>query len=181
MSIKNKDGSVYKLRGPNPVMEQQNLWKDDEKVIIHNIDPEEITGEDKSRKERHIPSPYDIIVQQPTAEEIVVKEPPKVVEKVSKENKLVAWCLPAIIKQEIDPVYGDIKRSTVWGNKFSFETVLLNRSAIGVELWAPLESLERSSIIYLWEQREWWSVNSTEIHKNGIIISCLPSDQHPSF
>jgi hypothetical protein len=165
-------------------MKTQEFWNDDEKVIVHNIIPEEITGEDKSRKERHIPSPYDIIIQQPTAEEITEEEPPKVIESpkvVSQEDKLLAWCLPAIIKQEIDPVYGDIKRSVSWGDKFSFETVLLNRSAIGVELWAPLESLERSSIIYLWEQREWWSVNSVETNKNGIIISCFPSDQHPSF
>ena len=28
MVIKNKDGSVYKLKGPNPLMEDQTFWND---------------------------------------------------------------------------------------------------------------------------------------------------------
>ena len=34
MVIKNKDGTIYALRGPNPVMLNQDLWKDFE---IHNM------------------------------------------------------------------------------------------------------------------------------------------------
>ena len=39
MTIKNKDGSVYKVRGPNPLMKEQDVWKD---FTVHNMnfDPE---------------------------------------------------------------------------------------------------------------------------------------------
>jgi hypothetical protein len=34
MTIKNKDGSVYKVRGPNPIMKEQDVWKD---FTVHNM------------------------------------------------------------------------------------------------------------------------------------------------
>lgn len=34
MTIKNKDGSVYKVRGPNPIMKEQDIWSD---FTLHNM------------------------------------------------------------------------------------------------------------------------------------------------
>jgi len=34
MALKNKDGTVYKLRGPNPIMKDQKKW---EAFVIHNM------------------------------------------------------------------------------------------------------------------------------------------------
>lgn len=34
MTIKNKDGSVYKIRGPNPIMKEQDIWND---FTLHNM------------------------------------------------------------------------------------------------------------------------------------------------
>ena len=39
MVIKNKDGSEYKLRGPNPIMKNQNLW---DNFQIHNMNFDEV-------------------------------------------------------------------------------------------------------------------------------------------
>ena len=36
MALKNKDGSLYTLQKPNPVMKQQSLWNN-EKFILHNM------------------------------------------------------------------------------------------------------------------------------------------------
>lgn len=38
MPIKRKDGSIYKLRGPNKLMKNQSFWATDEVVLIHNFD-----------------------------------------------------------------------------------------------------------------------------------------------
>ena len=40
--IKNKDGSVYKLSRPNPVMFQQDFWDDGSKFILHNFTYNEV-------------------------------------------------------------------------------------------------------------------------------------------
>ncbi len=34
MPLKNRDGTVYKLRGPNPLMEEQKVWED---FQVHNL------------------------------------------------------------------------------------------------------------------------------------------------
>lgn len=47
MAIKNKDGSVYKLRGPNPLMKNQSQW-DHGKVILHNLGPKTETVVDEN-------------------------------------------------------------------------------------------------------------------------------------
>ena len=38
MVIKNKDGSVYKLQGPNPLMEDQAFWNALENFTLHNTE-----------------------------------------------------------------------------------------------------------------------------------------------
>jgi hypothetical protein len=40
-------------------MKSQNL--DGEHVLVHNLNPEEVTGEDSSRQYRDIPNPFEII------------------------------------------------------------------------------------------------------------------------
>lgn len=204
MPIKNKDGSVYKLQGPNPLMKSQDL--DGENVIIHNLNPEEVIGEDPSRQYREIPNPFEVVDIQQSVEEFMgdelpqveepevqqplapkpVQEPPKVVEppkpkpKQPIEGKLVAWCLPAILKEEVNPLYGEVKRSLSYGEKFSLETVVLNRSIVSVDFWSPV-NIEKNSIIYLWEQREWWRVTKISSRTDGWVLTCFPSDHHPSF
>lgn len=193
MPIKNKDGTQFKLQGPNPLMKTQDL--DGENIIVHNLNHEEITGEDTSRQHRDIPNPFDVIDIQQSVEEFMgdhvietpptpVPPPPPKIEpkpKAVASNKLLAWCLPALIKEEVNPLYGEIKRSLGgYGDKFSFETVLLNRSIVSVDFWSPV-SIEKNSIIYLWDQREWWRVSNYKQHENGWVLTCYPSDHHPSF
>ena len=197
MPIKNKDGTTYKLQGPNPLMKSQDL--DGENVIIHNLNPEEVIGEDPSRQYRDIPNPYEVVDIQQSVEEFLeepVQPPtpkaeapaplppaPKVEPKPKAkpvENKLVAWCLPASVREEVNPLYGEVKRSITYGEKFSFETVVLNRNIVSVEFWSPVP-IEKNSIIYLWDQREWWRVTKIIAKSDGWILSCFPSDHQPSF
>lgn len=189
MPIKNKDGSVFKLQGPNPLMKTQDL--DGENIIVHNLNPEEVIGEDLSRQHRDIPNPFQVIDLQQSVEEFLeetpkpavveVPAPPKVETKPKPvANKLVAWCLPAAVREEVSPLYGEVKRSVSYGEKFSFETVVVNRSIVSVDFWSPV-SIEPNSIIYLWDQREWWRVTKNEARSDGWLLTCFPSDHHPSF
>jgi hypothetical protein len=102
-------------------MESQNLT---EKVIVHNLNPEETTGLDPSRQYRDIPNPYQIPDIQQSVEEFIkpteitpepIKTPEvkKETKPVKIDNKLIAWCMPASIREEVNPLYGEIKRSIV--------------------------------------------------------------------
>lgn len=44
MALYNKDGSVYRLSSPNPVMKQQSLWND---FVVHNMTWKHEISEDK--------------------------------------------------------------------------------------------------------------------------------------
>ena len=46
MGIKDKDGNVYKLRGPNPIMNKQDQW-DKSKIKLINAKWEDIIFEDE--------------------------------------------------------------------------------------------------------------------------------------
>lgn len=170
-------------------MKSQSLNDD---FIVHNLNPEEIIGEDPSRQHREIPNPFDIIDIQQSVEEFmgdeIKEEQPKAIEKpklVEKskqnlENKFVAWCLPAILKEEINSLYGEVKRSLSYGEKFSLETVVINRNIVSIDLWSPIK-IDKNSIIYLWDQREWWRVTKIIEQTDGWLLTCFPSEHHPSF
>jgi hypothetical protein len=169
-------------------MESQNLT---EKVIVHNLNPEETTGLDPSRQYRDIPNPYQIPDIQQSVEEFIkpteitpepIKTPEvkKETKPVKIDNKLIAWCMPASIREEVNPLYGEIKRSIVYGDKFSFEIIVINRNIVSAEFWTNIV-IEKNSIIYLWDQREWWRVTKTTPHNEGNMLTCYPSDHHPSF
>lgn len=38
MAIRRKDGSIYRLRGPNKLLVSQNFWNHDEHFVLHNFD-----------------------------------------------------------------------------------------------------------------------------------------------
>ena len=50
MAIKNKDGSVYKLKSPNPIMKSQDVWNN---FTLHNMIFEQTTEEDKVKLKKN--------------------------------------------------------------------------------------------------------------------------------
>jgi hypothetical protein len=184
MPIKNKDGSVFKLQGPNPLMKSQDL--DGENIIVHNLNPEETTGSDPSRQFRDFPNPYEIVDVNKSVEEFLGTEdikPPKIEQPKPKSmpGGIKAWCLPAVTRQTTN-IYGEIKRSVDYlpDQKFQFATVVLARTIIACELTCPVR-VEKGSIILLSEEREWWRVVSLAEKSDGFVLTCYPSDHHPSF
>ena len=196
MPIRNKDGSFVKLQGPNTIMKTQDL--SEEKLIINNLNPEEIIGEDPSRQHRHIPNAFEILDIDQSIEEFMEEKVEEKVEKVQEvpeipktppkidskpkitANKLIAWCLPAFVKEEINALYGEVKRSISYGTKFSFEIIVRERGIVACDFWAPI-LIDNNSIIYLWDQREWWRVTKSFAEDDGWVLTCYPSERQPSF
>ena len=107
MAIKNKDGSVYKLRGPNPLMKEQDRWNL-KKTKIYNLgqgETEVVEYEDKKKKEFEeslikideerglkeetqvvYPDEFFAEIQKPEPEE-VIEIPIEVVEEPTPEPK----------------------------------------------------------------------------------------------
>ena len=113
----------------------------------------------------------NLVVEEPIEEEII--EPEK------ESNKLLGWCIPVEIVEE-DSLYGT-KKSVKYGEKFSTELILMDRSGLSCTFWAPIKKLEHGSIVYLWEEKEWWSVSETKEENNGLVVTCHPSEHTPSF
>ena len=85
MSIKDKDGNTYKLRGPNPIMKKQQQW-DKNKMELINVKWENIVFEDEDNIIEKFKSDYNVrdigeVLDLSTIDE---KEP-EVVEKEIKE------------------------------------------------------------------------------------------------
>jgi hypothetical protein len=160
-------------------MRDQNL---EEEIIVHNFDHEEVLGVDLSREHRNIPNPYQMDDIGQSVEEFMGEvELPVVVQKpVFVEKGLVAWCLPASYEEKVDRLYGDVKRKLVYGDKFSFEIRVLGRGILDCTFRCPVE-ITNNSILYLWEQREWWRSIGCEGVEGQFVVRCYPSDYHPSF
>jgi len=60
MAIKNKDGSVYKLRGPNPLMKDQVDW-DKKKMNLINMGWEEEIVEDARNPVKKFETDYNVV------------------------------------------------------------------------------------------------------------------------
>jgi len=201
MAIKNKDGSDYKLNGPNPHMKNQLLWDHFE---LHNMNFEEISSAIKKQKEnikteepkkqtkieefKELPK-LDVSNKNEEIEEKVQINEEEIEVKKEEEQKnnsnvkkINIFCLPAKVKIFEDSLYGEIKKTIDYGKKFKFEAVEINCSDINFEIWTNAVDIEKESILYPQNfEKRWWRVNNITKKFDGILISCNPSKITPSF
>lgn len=82
MTIKNKDGSVYKLRSPNPIMKVQDVWSGFE---VHNMNFEEQTesldSAPKFTQSKKIKLGQTTVFEEKPAEKIQVNTKPEPTEE----------------------------------------------------------------------------------------------------
>ena len=187
LTIKRKDGTIFRLRGPNPIMDEQEIWNgkdfklhnfdsDEEHVQmapkikfegmnfenLTEIEPEEITVEIKET-----PVPPEVKPKQP--------RPPK------SRNLIKVYCLPASFEQVTDSVYGDVKTTLSYGEQFQFECELVSADDLTCVVKTNLTGVEKQSIIFFPAERRWWKVVGVEHNNNGLFLTCMPSDIQPSF
>jgi hypothetical protein len=215
MVIKNKDGTIYTLRGPNPVMINQDLWQDFE---IHNMNFTEehsedtftnrkqskkvnlgstVTVQDSSPKEKiKIPKieeyvkPPEIKVELTTPIPILPKEehdpeverPVRISEKLRNYKKTILCCLPADVKEYYDKLYGEKSVKYTYGQKFTFESVVVTETDMEFVFWTHLNKIQKYSIFYPKnEKKRWWQAVAIKEAPEGVFIKCAPSMNHPSF
>ena len=225
MSIKNKDGSVYRLRGPNPIMRSQDVWEGFE---IHNMNFESQTENNnlpQIKKTNKInlgqvtiapveqpsesikvdtPIYHEPVVNTPEQPDIVkvdvvpppppsnpfvksqeeehIIRPTKINEKLLQYRKTILHCLPAKVKTVIDDLYMDRSFKVSYGQKFTFEVIIVDETDLSIVFWTHLENVERFSIIYPQNnEKRWWKVDSVKSAPEGFFLRCLPSDDQPAF
>ena len=206
MAIKNKDGSVYKLKSPNPIMKSQDVWNN---FTLHNMIFEQTTEEDKVKLKKNpkISMGTTVVVEEKKIQEKeVIKAPPppppkpkinedtnnsqdyEVERPVSISNKLdglpktIFNCLPAIVSEKLDDLYGDKSIKVTYGTKFTFEAIILDETDMNLVFWTHLEKINKFTILYPKnKEKRWWQVESTKKAPEGNFIKCFPSYSHPNF
>lgn len=165
MAIFTKDGKVYVVEGPNPLVEKQVSW-DPSQLVFHNFEWDEISQEaSRSRRPRAAAKSEEIKV--PAAapamnfpdREITGVEPPpehhlfpdreineeKDEEEAPEEErpfdlpyikyKVLCHCLPARLEQRKDSLYGESWGRVKYGTKFVFPCVVTSSSDLALEFW----------------------------------------------
>jgi len=200
MALKNKDGSLYTLQKPNPVMKQQSLWNN-EKFILHNMkckpeikeddniitpvenDTNEFISELKETKPEE-KKPEETENTPIFERKIVVHQDLKRIEEEKKPEieKVFVHCLPATVRTKIDELYGDVIKTVQYGSPTSFEGVILNHRDMEFELWTDTNEITIGSVIYpKTKDKRWWKVKNKEPKADGFILYCITSDYQPSF
>ena len=198
MTLYNKDGSVYKLSAPNPIIKDQQIWT---KFVVHNmkwrpeykedgtaISPieEDFAQEIKSQAELFLDelttSKEDDSAEKIIEQKIEIKEDEK--QKTIKSNeieKTFIYCLPAKLKEKVDNLYGDTFKTISYDNPTSFESVILSQNDMIIEMWSEIK-YEKETILYPKNgDKRWWKISEITPKLGGWIIKGIPSQDQPSF
>lgn len=211
MSIKDKDGNVYKLRGPNPLVKNRNDW-DKNKITLINF--KKIKEEIFEDKKKNIKKPIDIaedlsLFQGPepskkiSAQDFIEKiaEPEQPPEEDKKEFKINInvderaarallergveyYCSPVIGHKEIvDELYGTSYKTPKYGTKFLFDAIIVDQSDLQLQIWC-VKDISKDSVIYRKNQQggeRWWRISDTESKSGGYLCLASISDVNPDF
>jgi hypothetical protein len=195
MALKNKDGSVYRLRGPNPVMKSQELWTG---FVTHNMKWEGEKAEDTNRISPII-SDFEVrdtflsaldkardeikvVEKPPERKPIVQADTKKVEEEKNTIEKIFIHCLPANIKERKDFLYGETYKTIQYGKPTSFEGVILDQQDLSMEIWTDYAEVSIESVLYpKTGYRRWWKVQDKTQKGGGWVLMLSPSSYQPSF
>lgn len=171
MAIFTKDGKVYVVEGPNPLVKKQESW-DPSKLVFHNFEWEDITQEASktTRQRRRSPEPPVQVPSIPAVEvrreeapiEPAPSQPPDPAATQEADGverpfdlpyikyKVLCHCLPARLEQRTDSLYGDSWGRVKYGTKFVFPCVVTASSDLSLEFWTsdPRGQITERSIVY---------------------------------
>lgn len=210
MTLRNKNGSVYRLSGPNPVMKTQETWGS---YKVHNMQWEDevakgsskinplvpyfevretfLSALDKAKEEIKVVENKQIAAE--TCESDVSLQRKTIVHddlqreeiKESTDNgieKTFIHCLPALLRTRKDSLYGDSYVTIQYGNPTSFEGVILKQQDLFIEIWTDADKIEKGSILFPKQgYKRWWRVQDKVQKVGGFVLSATPSDHQPSF
>jgi len=189
MVIRNKDGSIYKLTTNNPLTFNQE-WKN---VILYNCTWKgEIVKDVKATPIQKLPKievrEVEIEEQHDDVQTICNLSREGMTEKIIK-NIVRVHCLPAEVKEEVDPLYEEVRENIVYGEKMAFEAIVVEREDLIIKLWTNYKS-SKDSIIFpsvfvkgniKFGDYRWWRIQEQEEKEGGFLITAIPSDVQPDF
>ena len=212
MVLKNRDGTPFRVSSPNPLMAQQR-WLDKADIVFHNFTWQGILIPDKPLTQRRFqeaivlpqnatptitPLPQNTTpIEEIKAEETEDTIPDKVI-----ENAIVVHCLPLLKwKSKQDGLYGDIYKTPVYGEKSTFEAVMIEKADLAISLWVSdtlkskdgivdtAQYLKPGSIVFPVKyvsggkirDHRWWKVEKTSPFDKGVLIVAAITDIQPSF
>ena len=205
MTLRNKDGSLYKLAAPNPVMKTQEMWggyqvhnmqwegekaKDANQVnpIASDFDVQEtfLSALDKAKSDiKVVETKSDSTNSQIERKPVVQPDLQREELRASTDNgieKTFIYCLPALLRTRQDSLYGDSYTTVQYGNPTSFEGVILKQQDLFIEIWTDTNSINNGSILFPKQgYKRWWRVQEKVEKGGGWVLSATPSDHQPSF
>lgn len=221
MAIKNKDGTIYKLRGPNPLMTDQTEW-DRQKVRLHNFgwksevvqdernpvkeaaanvlnirdelklkdNPKTLTAKEFLKEINEppvavadVPVETAPVVEEPKEEEVVLNVEPKLA-RLLKQRGVEFYCAPAVgERKHTDSLYGSSYETTVYGDQFVFDGVVIDHSDLQLQFWCVRAVTKNSVVLRKIKEggERWWRVIEVEPKTGGYLVLCVTSDSNPDF
>jgi hypothetical protein len=181
MAIKNRDGTLFKLTQPNPLMKDQSLWK--KKFILHNC---EWKPENLEDTQGHTALP---LWAAPTIKETITKpeEPASIpvleeVPAAPDDGRIRVWCLPAQVKEHVDKLYGGKFQRVKYGKKFMFEAIVMEEDDLYMVFWTNTRAVTEGSVVFPQNQdKRWWRVNEVVSKDGGYAIMAVACDFTPEF
>lgn len=174
MGLKNKDGSLYKLRTPNPIMSEMSMWDKKDKLVIHNTCGKTIHYEDTvinpKTEVAELPEPEPVSRPVDKFDEIPIIESIDSPENSQSDiEKIQVWCQPV--------VDGEL------GKKFIFEAILEEEGDFQILLFTTTDAVTKGSVIFpkTYDKR-WWLVSEVAKGEDGLtrVIGTI-TDYQPEF
>lgn len=181
MAIKNKDGSTFVLKAPNPLMKDMSLWKN--KFILHNCDWKPESTEDEQGRVvlplRAADAIKESVITPLDTHSIPVLEaaptPPD-------DGRIRVWCLPAQIREHVDKLYGGKFQRIKYGKKFMFEALVMEEDDLYMVFWTNTRAVTEGSVVFPQNQdKRWWRVNEIVEKDGGYALMAVACEFTPEF
>jgi len=189
MPVKDRDGKVYKIRGPdnppNKIPDPKD-W-DKSNVVLINFNDEQEVVEDKK--------PVVLPEEVPTAEEFINELSETTVETDPVIDAPIPASALSVTSGLEAPLYAGSKldhaRMTVYclpaskistfDKKVIFEAVMLDEEDFYCVFWTPYE-VPLDSIVYPKNfSKRWWKVENISVEGTGFLVTCILTDLNPDF
>ena len=201
--LKNKDGSLYKLRKPNPLVLNQDNWIL-EQLELHNCkwQPSTTVNEIKpvpKVKELApeivpVVSKEVLLIEEPLViEELIVQEEPTEnpigLPQVILDKMVIMHVMPAVVQIVHDDFYNEDRPSISYKVQVVIDGVVIKRGDLIMEFWT-MNDVTIDSIVYpscyestkiKFGEYRWWKIQSCEDKSGGTLCRCVPSSIQPDF
>lgn len=196
MAVYKKDGSVYKLNGPNTLMFSQEKWGS---FATHNLKnlanlkmesniPHVVLGQKKEpeQKKEIVIAQEEPKIEPVIEEKIEIKEEPHIVQPLKNEfegfNRTIMHCALAKREEKKDSLYDETIVRTKYIDSFTFEAIVLSINDFTLVFWTRLEKLTIGSILYPQnDSKRWWEIKEIESVPGGYKIICVITKNTPAF